>query len=230
MEKHVLVVGGSSGIGRSVVEQLAGTKLTCWSRSSRGVETLPGVEWQCVDIEEDSALPALPDALHGLVYAPGTINLKPFRGLKPADWEREWKVNVMGAVRVLQHAESALKAGGGSVVLFSTVAVSMGMPFHASIAAAKGAVEGLGRSLAAEWAPIVRVNIVAPSLTHTPLASRLLDGAAKEEAAAGRHPLKRVSTAEEVAACVVFLLSDQSAGMSGHILRPDGGMHAIKTF
>jgi 3-oxoacyl-[acyl-carrier protein] reductase len=230
MEKQILVVGGSTGIGRAVVEGMTDAKVHCWSRESRGVELLKGIHWSQVDIENDTPLPELPSELYGLVYAPGTINLKPFRGLKPADWERDLKVNLFGAIRVLQHAEAALKAGRGSVVLFSTVAVAVGMPFHASIAAAKGAIEGLGRSLAAEWAPTIRVNIVAPSLTHTPLASKLLDGGAKEEAAAGRHPLKRVGSAEEVAACVRFLLSEGAAGMSGQILRPDGGMQSLKTF
>ena len=163
------------------------------------------------------------------MYAPGSINLKPFRGLKRSDFEHEFAINALGAVDVLQWAQKTLTATpGASVVLFSTVAVTQGMPFHASVAAAKGAVEGLTRSLAAEWAPKVRVNAIAPSLTNTPLAERLLNNEAKQEAAAKRHPLQRVGTPEDIANAALFLLSEQSSWITGQILGVDGGMSALK--
>ena len=142
----------------------------------------------------------------------------------------DWQTNVMGAVRVLQACQNRLKKArrGASVVLFSTVAVTTGMPFHASIAAAKGAVEGLARSLAAEWAPRIRVNVIAPSLTDTGLAADLLDGEAKREAAAQRHPLKRIGTPAEVADLAVFLLGDAAGWMTGQVIGVDGGVSALR--
>jgi NAD(P)-dependent dehydrogenase (short-subunit alcohol dehydrogenase family) len=171
----------------------------------------------------------VPESLDGLVYAPGSINLKPFRGLRPSDWQNDWTINVMGAVRVLQRSEKALMASGrASVVLFSTVAVGTGMPYHASIAASKGAVEGLCRSLAAEWAPKVRVNAIAPSITDTPMAERLLGSPEKRENSQKRHPLNRISGPEELAGLAAFLLGSDAAGLSGQILHPDNGMGNLR--
>jgi NAD(P)-dependent dehydrogenase (short-subunit alcohol dehydrogenase family) len=131
----------------------------------------------------------------------------------------------------LRSALPALKAAGSaSVVLFSTVAVAQGMPMHAGIAAAKGALEGLARSLAAEWAPAVRVNLVAPGLTDTPLAAPLLNADVKREAAAKRHPLQRVGAPDQVAELAAWLLGPGSAFMTGQVLRPDGGLSSVRTF
>ena len=134
----------------------------------------------------------------------------------------------MGAVRCLQSIQPLLVASEqASVVLFSTVAVQTGMPFHASVAASKGALEGLARSLAAEWAPKVRVNVIAPSITDTPLANRFLNNEAKKEKASLRHPLKRIGTTEDVAQLAAFLLTDKSSWMTGQILGLDGGMSSL---
>ena len=136
----------------------------------------------------------------------------------------------MGAVRVLQSVEKNLKAAGkASVLFFSTVAVQTGMPFHASVAASKGALEGLTRSLAAEWAPAIRVNCIAPSLVNTPLADKFLNNEAKLAKASERHPLQRVGTAEEIAELGIFLLSDNSNWMTGQIITVDGGIGSLKT-
>jgi NAD(P)-dependent dehydrogenase (short-subunit alcohol dehydrogenase family) len=170
----------------------------------------------------------LPATLDGLVYCPGSILLKPFKSLGVQQFQADFELNVLGAVRCLQAAEGALKKGNApSVVLFSTVAVKKGMPFHASIAAAKGAVEGLARSLAAEWAPIVRVNAIAPSLTDTPLAERLLASEEKRKAAADRHPLKRVGTAAEMASLAAYLLSPAAGFITGQVVGADGGMGSL---
>jgi NAD(P)-dependent dehydrogenase (short-subunit alcohol dehydrogenase family) len=151
--------------------------------------------------------------------------------LTAEDFLNDLRINCLGAVTAIQAALPALKkSGNASIVLFSTVAVAQGMPFHASIAAAKGALEGLAKSLAAELAPSIRVNVIAPSLTDTPLAAPLLNSDAKREAAAKRHPLQRVGSAEEVAELVSFLLSDASKSMSGQIFRPDGGLSSIRLF
>jgi NAD(P)-dependent dehydrogenase (short-subunit alcohol dehydrogenase family) len=164
------------------------------------------------------------------VYCPGTINLKPFARLTEQDFMHDWQVNVLGAVRVLQQAIKSLKkAQGASVVLYSTVAARVGMNFHASVATAKSAVEGLALSLAAEYASgKIRFNVVAPSLTDTPLAAALLSSPEKREASDKRHPLGRVGTPEELAAITAFLLSNQSAWISGQVLGVDGGMSSLK--
>jgi NAD(P)-dependent dehydrogenase (short-subunit alcohol dehydrogenase family) len=141
----------------------------------------------------------------------------------------DWEVNFLGAVQTLQANQKLLaQASQSSVVLFSTVAVQTGMSFHASIAGAKGAVEGLTRSLASEWAPNIRVNAIAPSLTDTPLAAGMLGTDAKREAAAERSPLKRIASAEEVAGLAHWLLSDQAQQMTGQVLQMDGGMGATR--
>jgi NAD(P)-dependent dehydrogenase (short-subunit alcohol dehydrogenase family) len=229
MNKTYVIVGASSGIGYAVASALLAGGNTVITLS-RNTPALTGNTHYTFDLStDDLATIPLPEQIHGLMYAPGSINLKPFRGLKRSDFEHEFAINALGAVDVLQWAQKTLTATpGASVVLFSTVAVTQGMPFHASVAAAKGAVEGLTRSLAAEWAPKVRVNAIAPSLTNTPLAERLLNNEAKQEAAAKRHPLQRVGTPEDIANAALFLLSEQSSWITGQILGVDGGMSALK--
>jgi NAD(P)-dependent dehydrogenase (short-subunit alcohol dehydrogenase family) len=170
--------------------------------------------------------------LHGVVYCPGTIRLKPFHRLTIDDFLENLQINYLGAVKIIQACLTRLKksSAGASILLLSTVAVKTGMPFHASIAGAKAAIEGLTRSLAAELAPRIRVNAIAPSLTDTPLATRLLSSEKKRQAAADRHPLKRIGTPQEIARSAVFLLSDAGAWMTGQIIHVDGGMSDLKTF
>jgi NAD(P)-dependent dehydrogenase (short-subunit alcohol dehydrogenase family) len=229
--KKFLVVGGSSGIGLALVTQLSdsGAAVWVWSRSVRDLEALPNVHHQEVDITAES-LPDddLPEELDGVAYCPGTINLKPFRSLSKDQFKTDWEVNFLGAVSVLQLVEKRLKkAPTASVVLFSTVAVGRGMSFHTSVAAAKGAIEGFGRSLAAEWAPKIRVNIIAPSLTDTPLAERLLSSDERRKTAAERHPLKRYAQPEEIANLALYLLTSESGYITGQVLGIDGGLSAI---
>lgn len=222
-----LIVGGSSGIGRSVVDQLLneGHQLHVWARQARDLP--PSVTFTSIDVtaEEADLKAALPDSLDGLVYCPGSIDLKSFRSLKPTAFRESFELNVIGAVRCLQAAERLLKRSErAAIVLFSTVAVQRGMPFHASVAAAKGAIEGLTRSLAAEYAPNIRVNAIAPSLTDTPLAEKLLATEEKRKASAERHPLKRVASPREIAAMAVFLLGENAAFVTGQVVGMDGGM------
>jgi NAD(P)-dependent dehydrogenase (short-subunit alcohol dehydrogenase family) len=185
----------------------------------------------CDFADPNAALPELPEEIQGAVYCPGTINLRSFRSLQVADFRQDLEVNLIGAIRFLQACQPRLKGRDGepaSVVLFSTVAVGQGMPMHASVAASKGAIEGLMRSLAAEWAPKIRVNAIAPALTDTPLASKLLSTPEKREAMATRYPLKRIGTAEELARAAMFLVSSESNWVTGQVLGVDGGMSTCR--
>jgi NAD(P)-dependent dehydrogenase (short-subunit alcohol dehydrogenase family) len=223
--KNIILVGGNSGIGKAVAAQLQEDGATIFSYSRTG-EGTAAVDFS-TDFEE---LPGLPEIIDGVVYCPGTINLKPFHRISIADFKQEMEVNFYGAIRLLQACLKGLKKSSSpSVVLYSTVAVQTGMGFHAGIASAKGAVEGLTRSLAAEWAPNkIRVNAIAPSLTETPLASALLSTPEKKEASDKRHPLGRVGRPEDIAEATVFLLSEKSSWMTGQILHLDGGMSHLK--
>ncbi len=231
MSRHALLVGGNSGIGLATARRLLASEWTV-SAAARHPEPLNelGIATQPFDATSTTTLD-LPPTLDGLVYFPGTINLKPFHRLKSEDFRQDFEINCLAAAQVIQQALPALKKSGtASVVLFSTVAVGTGMPFHASIAAAKGALEGLGRSLAAELAPTIRVNLIAPSLTDTPLAESLVNSDAKREAAEGRHPLNRIGDPEEVAEAVRYLLAPESGFMTGEVLRLDGGLSSVKLF
>ena len=230
MSRKILLIGGNSGIGLATARQLLAQSDEVLA-AARHPGPLPemGIPVQPYDALRPGALD-LPPVLDGLVYFPGTITLKPFHRLTAEDFLNDFGVNCLGAAMALQAALPALKAApSASVVLFSSVAAAQGMPFHASIAAAKAALEGMARSLAAELAPKIRVNLIAPSLTDTPLAENLLGSEAKCEAAAKRHPLQRIGDPEETARLVLFLLSAAAGFMTGQTLRPDGGLSSIRT-
>lgn len=229
MSKNYLIIGGSSGIGQALASQLndGSNQLYLASRSEGNISG-DNIHYQEIDVTEDFEL-NLPEQLDGLVYCPGTINLKPFHRLKEEDFLHDFKVNHLGAVKVIQQALKALKKSeNASIVLFSTVAVQTGLTFHSSVASAKGAIEGLGKALAAEFTPTVRVNVIAPSLTDTPLAERLLSSDDKRKANADRHPLKTLGTAEDMANAAKFLLTNESRWMTGQVLSIDGGMGNLR--
>jgi len=222
-----LVIGGSRGIGKATVSKLleAGHEVHVMARNQPDFEG--DYHYHACDVTKDD-LPQL-EQLDGLVYCPGSINLKPFKSLKEKDFQTDFDINVKGAVRALQHYYPTLrKSDTASVVLFSTVAVQTGMAFHASISAAKGAVEGIVRSLAAEWSPKIRVNAIAPSITNTALAARLLRNDKQKEAAAQRHPLERIGEAKDAASAATFLLQPTSSWITGQVIALDGGMSAIR--
>jgi NAD(P)-dependent dehydrogenase (short-subunit alcohol dehydrogenase family) len=231
MKKNVLIIGASSGIGFELASQLAGKhNVYAMSRNKGALEELDNVQWSSIDVlEETYDFSHLPEAVDALVFCPGSIILKPLRGLKTEEVLHDFKLNALGGMRVVQQLLNKLKkSSGASIVFFSTVAVRQGMPFHASVAMAKGAIEGLTRSLAAELAPGIRVNAIAPSLTDTPLASRLLSSDERKEASAQRHPLKRLGTPADMASMAGFLISDEASWITGQIIGVDGGMGALK--
>lgn len=219
-----LIIGGSSGIGKEIAAQLTGQG----HQVLTACRTPTDYQHQSYDVLNPVQLD-LPDSLDGFVYCPGSINLKPFHRLSAEEMMHEFQLNALGAATAIQQALPALKKSGqASIVLFSTVAVQTGMNFHASIAMAKGAVEGLTRSLAAEFAPAIRVNAIAPSLNATPLASTLTNSEAKLKAAGERHPLKSIGDPADTAALAVFLLSPQAKWISGQILHADGGLSSLR--
>lgn len=227
-----LIVGASSGIGRQTALQLAQNGHTVYgtynntkvdSDNSRIIYNALNV------LDEQLVLDFLPDTIDGIVYCPGTISLRPFKRINPADFVADYQLQVIGAIKVIQAALSKFKGGGtSSILLFSTVAVRMGLSFHTQVACSKGAIEGLTRSLASELAPGIRVNCIAPSLTDTPLAAGLINTAQKIEANAERHPLKRIGSSEDIANMAEFLLSDKASWITGQVLHVDGGIGSIK--
>ncbi|MCS7064358.1 MAG: SDR family oxidoreductase [Methylacidiphilales bacterium] len=226
--RRILVVGGSRGIGAAVARGArdAGAEVVVASRTRGNWDG----EWWEWDVTREDGVQEVEGNLDGVVYCPGSVVLKPFGSLRGEVWRQEWELNVMGAVRVLQRCERALFRGEGvgSVVLVSSVAAGVGMRYHACVGTVKGAVEGLGRSLAAEWAPRVRVNVVAPSLTNTMLAGRLLETEEKRKAVAERHPLTGYNEAEDVAGMILFLLGDGARRVTGEVWRVDGGVGAVR--
>lgn len=229
MKKNILIIGGSKGIGLETVNQLEGKhNLYVTSRSKENLEGKDISHFTFDVLEDDISDLDLPEKIDGLVFCPGSINLKPFKMLKPSAFEDDINLNFMSLVKVTRGLLDKLKSSDqASIVYFSTVAVQTGMPFHTSVAAAKGAIEGFARSLAAEYAPSFRVNVIAPSLTDTPLASRLLGNDKKKEKMDERHPLKRVGTPKDIASMVAFLMSEDSSWMTGQVLGIDGGMSSL---
>jgi len=232
MSKKYLIVGGSSGIGLALTKRLAaeGNKVVVLSRNINQLQLSENIEHHTFDVlDEPKSFPILDHEISGLAYCPGSINLKPFKSFKEQDYIDDFRINVLGGVKVInQYLPNLKKVEKSSILLFSTVAVQTGMPYHASIAMAKGAVEGLTRSLAAEFAPKLRVNAIAPSLSDTPLASKILSTDEKKEASAKRHPLNSVGKAEEIANAAYYLLSDESSWVTGQILHIDGGMSSLR--
>ncbi len=221
----ILIIGGSTGIGAATIDLLKAKNSETISINRSG-NTLANHSIAC-DIFIDS-LPDLDDELDSIIYFPGTINLKPFRSLKLDDFKTDWEINFLGAVKVIQkYAANLSKSENASILLFSTVAVQTGMPFHTSISSAKGAIEGLTRSLAAEFAPKIRVNCIAPSLTNSPLAHRFIENDLKLKASEDRHPLKKIGNAEDIAQAAYWLISDHSKFVTGQVIKIDGGLGTL---
>ena len=227
--KNILLIGGSYGIGLAIARELQyENKVFIASRTNETIAEMNVTHIPFDAITDTLDTSKLPETIHGLVYCPGSINLRPFRGLKPEAFEIDLQINFISLVKVIQSVLPNLTVTEqSSIVLFSSVAASMGMPFHTSVAAAKGAIEGFAKAFAAEYAPKIRVNVIAPSLTDTPLAEKFLSNEEKREKSAQRHPLKRVGTSDDMAQMTSFLLSNKSSWISGQIFHVDGGMSTL---
>lgn len=225
MRKHI-IIGGSKGIGKEIIahlpkeDEIINISRTNWEGDHKNVTN------HNLDILKDE-LPDIEGA-YSLIYCPGSINLKPIGSLKEDDFRSDFEINVIGAVRAIKKYHRELKRSKGNIVLFSTVASKIGMPFHASVAAAKSGVEGLSKSLAAELAPDVRVNCIAPTITNTELASHLLRNEKAKESTAERHPLKRFLEPKEIASMAVYLTSDIANGITGQVICIDAGIGSVK--
>jgi NAD(P)-dependent dehydrogenase (short-subunit alcohol dehydrogenase family) len=228
MEKNILLIGGSYGIGAAIATILKENHNVIIA--SRSKDSIPaGISHFKFNVQTDKIEDLdLPEKIHGLVYCPGSINLKPFKMMSPETFAEDMEINFHSLVRVVQGLLPNLKnAELASLVFFSTVAVKVGMPFHTSVSAAKGAIEGFSKALAAEYAPNFRVNVIAPSLTDTSLASKLLNSDAKREKMAERHPLKKVGDTKDIASMAAFLLSDESKWITGQVFGVDGGLSTL---
>ncbi len=225
--KKLIIIGGSKGIGNAIVETLVDdSEIINISRTPSDVIHNNLTQHQC-DVLEDE-LPEITEA-DSLIYCPGSINLKPISRLSLDDFKDDFKINVLGAVKVIQKYLPILKKGNNpSILLFSTVAVKLGMPFHASVAVAKGGVEGLVKSLGAELAPTIRINAIAPTVTDTGLADKLLRNDKMKEKMTERHPLKKYLNPEEVAGMAQFLISEKANSISGQIFNMDCGIVSLK--
>mgnify|MGYP003498794445 CR=1 FL=1 len=229
--KNILFIGGSTGIGLASIKKLqAENNIIAASRTNENLSGL-NVKHIYFDVQEGNFdASQLPETLDGFVYCLGSINLKPFKSLKAENFQEDFQINFLGMISILQQIlPKLLLSKQASIVLFSSVAAKNGLPFHTSIAASKGAIEGFAKSFAAEYAPKIRINVIAPSLTETPLSEKLLNNDIKKEKSAERHPLKRVGKAEDIAAMVNFLLSEESSWITGQIYGVDGGISTLNT-
>lgn len=225
--KNILIIGGSKGIGNAILlQQLEKNLVYSISRNAPDISH-PNLKHYAADVLQDS----LPDIenIDTLIYCPGSINLKPIGSLNIDDFRNDFEINVIGAVKTIQKYLPVLRKGmNPSIVLFSTVAAKLGMPFHASIATAKAGVEGLVKSLGAELASVVRVNAIAPTITETSLSAGILRNERMKENMIERHPMKGYLKPEEVAHMVDFLISENAKSISGQIFEMDYGIVTFK--
>ena len=228
--KNILLIGGSTGIGYELSQKLKEDNNIFISTRNQDKFNHPNIKTNELDLDKEFETDWLPEHLDGFIYLPGTINLRPFKGLKPSVFIEDFNINVMGCIKILQKVLPKIQAAENpSIVMFSTVAVKMGMPFHSSVSSSKGAIEGLTRSLAAEFAPKIRVNAIAPSILDTPLAEKFLNSETKLENSRNRHPMKEIGSPKDISEVVKFLLEDNSKWMTGQIIPFDGGMSSVKT-
>jgi len=226
--RHILIIGGTKGIGKAIIDLLIEeNKITCMSRN---VSDYNHVNYNHIQL--DATLDNFPDLekIDSLVYCPGSINLKPISTLSIEDFRNDFELNVIGAVKSIKKYLPLLKKGENpSILLFSTVATKLGMPYHASVSASKSAIDGIVKTLGAELAPKIRINAIAPTITNTELASKILRNEKVLENMIERHPLKKILSADEVAKMAKFLISEDGSSISGQIINMDAGIVSFKS-
>lgn len=230
MKKNILLIGGSSGIGLSLINQISeehNVFVACRSNESLP-ENINYIKYDVLNDELDTSL--IPDTIDSFIYFPGSINLRPFKSLSIESFKDDLEINLIGLIKSLKSVLKNLSnSNSASIVLFSTVAVQRGMPFHTSVSSSKGAIEGLAKSLAAELSPKIRVNVIAPSIVNTPLANRFLNNEIKIEKSANRHPLKRIGNPNDISNLIDYLISEKSSWITGQIIAIDGGLSTIES-
>ena len=226
--RHILIIGGTKGIGKAIIDLLIEeNKITCMSRN---VSDYNHENYNHLQL--DATLDNFPDLdkIDSLVYCPGSINLKPISTLSIEDFRNDFELNVIGAVKSIKKYLPLLKKGENpSILLFSTVATKLGMPYHASVSASKSAIDGIVKTLGAELAPKIRINAIAPTITNTELASKILRNEKVLENMIERHPLKKILSANEVAKMAKFLISEDGSSISGQIINMDAGIVSFKS-
>jgi len=229
---NYLIIGASSGIGKEIALQLTneGHDVFGTYNKTEIQSNHPQIKYSQLNVlDENLSFDFLPETLNGIVYCPGSINLRLFERIKPEDFSNDFNLQVGGAIKVIQSVIGKLKNSDNAAILFfSTVAVQTGLPYHSQVSTSKGAIEGLTKALAAEYAPKIRVNCIAPSLTETPLAASLINSEQKKEANAQRHPLKRIGSTTDIANMATFLLSEKANWITGQIIHVDGGISTLK--
>ena len=226
--RNILIIGGTKGIGKAIIDLLIEeNKITCMSRN---VSDYNHENYNHIQL--DATLDNFPDLekIDSLVYCPGSINLKPISTLSIEDFRNDFELNVIGAVKSIKKYLPLLKKGENpSILLFSTVATKLGMPYHASVSASKSAIDGIVKTLGAELAPKIRINAIAPTITNTELASKILRNEKVLENMIERHPLKKILSADEVAKMAKFLITEDGSSISGQIINMDAGIVSFKS-
>ena len=226
--KNIVIIGGTKGIGKSIVgEVVENHKVVCLSRNQTDFSHVNYTFHNFDALVDD--YPDL-DSVDCLIYCPGSINLKPISTLSLDDFRNDFELNVIGAVRAIKKYLNLLKkSDSASILLFSTVATKLGMPYHASVSVAKSGIDGLVKTLGSELAPKVRINAIAPTITNTELASKILRNDKVIENMVERHPLKKILSSNEVAKMASFLISEDASSISGQIFNMDAGIVSFKS-
>ncbi len=224
--KNILIIGGSSGVGEAVIKRVSEGNNIIATYNNTYKENISNVKYKKYDVIKNNPEELNIDShLDCIVYCPGTINLKPFHRYTEKELIDDFKINVIGFLKILSfYKKNLLKSENASIVLFSSVAAQKGISFHTQVACSKGAIESLTRTLAIELAPKIRVNAIAPSLIKTPLSKKFLDTEKKIETNKLRHPLKAIGKPNQIASMVEYIINDNAKWMTGQVINIDGGL------